>query len=245
MSTAPVVPEPPWRTPRKDPAVRRSLSREAIVRAALTVLKTEGIDAVSMRRVATELGTGAASLYAHVANRNELDELVIDRITAKVALPEPDPARWDEQLKQGLRDLLAIFREHPGAARATLGMIPTLEGPLANAEAMMALCRAGGIPDQYAAWAADTLSLYVASVAVEEDIWAERGKAAAAAGQPYTEEAVVAAVHEHFRSLPPERFPILSSLADVMTAGSGEERFEFGLTLLIEGLKAVSRREDG
>lgn len=225
-----------------DERPRERLTRERIVDVALAQMKEKGYEAVSMRSIAKELGTGPASLYAHVANRNELDEFVIDRITAKVQLPSPDPARWDEQLKQGLRDLLAAFREHPGAARATLGMIPTLEGPLSNAEAMMALCRAGGIPDQYAAWAADTLALYVASVAVEEDVWAERGKAAAAAGQPYTEEAVVAAVHEHFRSLPPDRFPILSSMADVMTTGSGEDRFEFGLTLLVEGLKAVAKQ---
>jgi AcrR family transcriptional regulator len=222
------------------PAPKERLSRDRIVDVALAQMKERGYEAVSMRSIAKELGTGPASLYAHVANRDELDSLVIDRIARQADLPAPDPERWDEQLKAGLRGLLAAFREHPGSARATLGMIPTLEGTLVHAEAMMALCRAGGIQDQYAAWAADVLALYVASVAVEEDVWVERGKAAAAAGRPYTEEDVVAAVHAHFRSLAADRFPILSSLADVMTTGDGEERFEFGITLLVEGLKAVS-----
>lgn len=226
-----------------DPApTKERLTRDRIVDVALAQMKERGYEAVSMRSIAKELGTGPASLYAHVANKDELDSLVIDRIARRVQLPEPDPARWDEQLKQGLRDLLAAFREHPGSARATLGMIPTHEGTLVHAESMMALCLAGGITTQYAAWAADVLALYVASVAVEEDVWVERGKTAAASGRPATEEEVVTAVHDHFRSLPSDRFPILSSLADIMTAGSGEERFEFGITLLVEGLKAVSRQ---
>lgn len=229
-------------TPEAAAEPKERLTRERIVDVALAQMKERGYEAVSMRSIAKELGTGQASLYAHVANRDELDSLVIDRITALVDLPAPDPERWDDQLKQGMRDLLTAFRAHPGSARATLGMIPTLEGPLANAEAMVALCRAGGIPDQYAAWIVDVLALYVASVAVEEDVWAERAKAAAASGRPFTEEEVVAAVREHFRSLPVDRFPILASMADLMTSGTGEERFEFGLTLLIEGLKAVSRK---
>jgi len=229
-------------TPEAAAEPKERLTRDRIVDVALAQMRERGYEAVSMRSIAKELGTGPASLYAHVANRDELDSLVIDRITRLIDISAPDPDRWDEQLKQGMRDLLAVFRAHPGSARATLGMIPTLEGPLANAEAMMALCRAGGIPDQHAAWAADVLALYVASVAVEEDVWTERAKAAAAAGRPYTEEEVVTAVYEHFRSLPEDRFPVLRSMAGVLTSGSGDDRFEFGLTLLVEGLKAVSAK---
>ncbi|MBO0843493.1 MAG: TetR family transcriptional regulator, partial [Nocardioides sp.] len=171
-----------------DEKPRERLTRDRIVDVALAQMKEKGYEAVSMRSIAKELGTGQASLYAHVTNREELDQLVVDRITRLIDVPEPDPERWDEQLKQAIRDMLRVFREHPGAARATMGMIPTYEGTLMRAESMMALCRAGQVPDQYAAWAADVLSLYVASVAVEEDIWAERGKASASAGRPYTED---------------------------------------------------------
>jgi AcrR family transcriptional regulator len=227
--------------PEKRP--RERLTRDRIVDAALAQMKEKGYEAVSMRSIAKELGTGQASLYAHVANREELDQLVVDRIAGLLPTPEPDPERWDEQLQQMLLDLVDIYRRHPGAARATLGMIPTQPGAMRTAEAMMALCRAGGVPDQYAAWACDMFSLYVGAVAVEEDVWTERNKAAAAAGRPYTEEAVVDAVRGYLASLPPGEFPILSSLAGVMTTGSGDDRVRFATGLLVAGLKALSQRD--
>ena len=83
------MPDPPWRTPRKPPT-RRTLSREAIVEAALGVLRKEGVDGLSMRRVAVELSTGAASLYAHVANKEELVELLYDEVVGEIPIPVPD-----------------------------------------------------------------------------------------------------------------------------------------------------------
>jgi len=82
-------PEPPWWTPRKATAPRRALSRQAIVAAALGILRAEGMDAVSMRRVASELGTGPASLYAHVANKDELLELLYDELLVSIPTVEP------------------------------------------------------------------------------------------------------------------------------------------------------------
>jgi AcrR family transcriptional regulator len=221
---------------------RERLTRDRIVDVALAQMKERGYEAVSMRSIAKELGTGPASLYAHVANREELDELLVDRVAGKLPMPEPEADRWDEQLRQTLHDMLAIYRAHPGVARATMGMIPTTPGALRNAEYLMALCRAGNVPDQVAAWACDMFALYIGAVAVEEDVWIERGKAAAASGEPYDEEAVVAAVRDHFASLPADEFPLLSSLAGVMTTGSGEDRVAFGIDLLVEGLRALARR---
>ena len=220
---------------------RERLTRDRIVDVALAQMKEKGYEAVSMRSIAKELGTGPASLYAHVANRDELDQLVVDRISGLVPSPEPDPERWDEQVVEYLHTVLGVYRAHPGAARATMGMIPTMPGPLRNAEDLMSLCVAGGIPEQYAAWACDMFALFIGAVAVEEDIWAERGKSAAAAGRAYTEEAVVAAVREHFAALPPEQYPLLSSHAQEMTQGSGEDRVGFALDLLVAGLKSMAQ----
>src|ERR1044071_2705497 len=71
---------------------------EAIVRAAFDIVAREGYDALSMRRVATALDTGPASLYAHVVNKDDLDDLLIGRLCAEIVLPEPDPAAWREQI---------------------------------------------------------------------------------------------------------------------------------------------------
>src|ERR687888_2227530 len=90
-TTDPTIPEPPWKAaPRERPA-RTPLTREAIVDAALRVLAREGADGLSMRRVAEELGAGPASLYWHVASKDELINLLIDRVTSEIPLPPPDP----------------------------------------------------------------------------------------------------------------------------------------------------------
>ncbi|WP_344045055.1 TetR/AcrR family transcriptional regulator, partial [Nocardioides panacihumi] len=211
---------------------------------ALAQMQEKGYDAVSMRSIAKELGTGPASLYAHVANRDELDQLLIERVAGEFPMPEPDPERWDEQLKQALLDMLTVYRAHPGVARATLAMIPTSPAALRNAEGVMALCRAGGVPDQLAAWACDMFALYMGAVAIEEDVWRMRAATAAEDGEPYGEEAVVAAVRDHFAALSPQEFPLLSSLAGVMTSGSGDDRVGFAVEIMVEGLKALARRSE-
>src|SRR5689334_22041333 len=69
------VPEPPWRS-HAQAARRVPLTRESILEAALRVLDRDGMDGLSMRRVAQELGTGPASLYWHVRNKGELLQLL-------------------------------------------------------------------------------------------------------------------------------------------------------------------------
>jgi AcrR family transcriptional regulator len=119
------VPDPPWQAaPRARPA-RAPLSQDAIVHAALRVLDREGSAGLSMRRVAEELGTGPASLYWHVANKDALINLIIDQVAGEVAVPEPDPDRWQEQLREWLLGVRRVFERHPGVAALTLGRVPT------------------------------------------------------------------------------------------------------------------------
>src|SRR5581483_2652572 len=80
------VPEPPWRAAARPAAVRTPLTRDAIVEAALRVLDRDGVDRLSMRRVAAELGTAAGALYWHVANKEELLVLLVDRATTAIRL---------------------------------------------------------------------------------------------------------------------------------------------------------------
>lgn len=218
---------------RRTPSAER-LSVDRIVEVAVEQMREHGYDAVTMRSIARELGTGPASLYAHVANRAGLDQLVVGRVCAQWQVPDPDPERWDVQLRDSMVDLLELYRANPGVARCTLGMIPRDSGLLVVTERLLGLLEAGGVDDQHAAWFIDVVSLYVASVAVEEDIWRERSR-----GQAVDEAAAAAEVRQVFESLPPEHFPLLSSMAATMTAGSGDDRFAFGVDLLVGGLKAL------
>lgn len=221
---------------------KERLTQDRIVDVALEQMAEHGYASVSMRSISRALGTGPASLYAHVANKDELDQLVIDRIASTTEIPPPDPARWREQIKQLMRDNLEAYRKHPGSAQAAIATIPTNEGGLRAAEGMLAILFAGGVHPQAAAWFADLAALYVSAIAAEESVWIERGSQRAADGAHYREEDVVAEVRDLFASLPSATYPILSAHADVMTAGDGDTRFEFGLDVLIAGLEAVSAR---
>ncbi|MBO9520149.1 MAG: TetR/AcrR family transcriptional regulator C-terminal domain-containing protein [Nocardioidaceae bacterium] len=232
---------------RTKPRASRSgdrLSADRIVEVAIGQMRDRGYDAVTMRSIAKELGTGPASLYAHVANRAELDQLVTGRICAQIRIPDPDPEHWDAQLRQSLVDMLALYREHPGVARCTMGMIPLQPGVLVVSERLIALLKAGGVPDQHCAWFIDVASLYVAGVAIEEDIWRERhlGQDPDEGGtlQHVEQEVVVEQVRNVFANLPAEHFPLLSALAVPMTSGDADDRFGFGVDLLVAGLKALA-----
>jgi AcrR family transcriptional regulator len=212
----------------------RTLSREAIATAALAIVDQEGLDAMTMRRVAEALDTGAASLYAHVANKEELLEVVVERVIGEVQMSgEPDPARWQDQLKEALRNMRAVFARHRDLARASFARIPLGENALRGSEWMIGLLRAGELPDQVIAYACDLLPLYVMAIAYEESLYG---------GEENTPEQVAAYITDmrrYFESLPAQRFPNLVSLAGPLTSGDGDERFEFGLEVLVRGLAAM------
>lgn len=211
---------------------RERLSVDRIVDVALAQMRERGYDAVSMRSVARELGTGAASLYAHVANRDELDILVLERVVSRLEVPEPDPEHWREQLREVMVAMLALYDEHPGVARASLGLIPMSPRLLRSADRMSAIMRAGGVPDQAIAWFLDLMGLYVGSVAVERDVWRMRSMVSADHDEHHE------AVHQFFRDLPEDEFPVLASIAEALARGDHDDRFGFGLDILIAGLAA-------
>jgi AcrR family transcriptional regulator len=228
------VPPPPWARKRKSrPARRAPLTREAIVDAALAVLDREGLDAVSMRRVAEELDTGAGSLYWHVGNKEELLQLLIDRVATEIRLPDPDPERWEEQLKDLARQFRALMKSHRDIARISLGRIPIGPNTVRVTEWTLSLLRNAGVPDRTAALALDLMALYVGAYAYEESL-----PFPSPAGDEASPEETIAMIRDYFASLPVDQFPHTVALADQLVAGGPEERFEFGLDVLIRGLTA-------
>jgi AcrR family transcriptional regulator len=224
----PISPEKPAR------AVREPLNRERIVDAAMRLLVEQGYDAVSMRKVAQALGTGPASLYAHVANKKELDQLLVDRAAEDMEFPEPDPERWQEQLKDAMRTMLRVMRAYPKMARAAIGQVPLGERALLSTERILGILKAGNLPDQAAAWAVDLIPLYVTAVAFEETVQGASGWTAEDIERFVTE------LRGFFQSLPADRFPITIALAGALTAGGGgDERFEFGIQVIVAGLASM------
>ena len=109
------------------------------------------------------------------------------------------------------------------------------------AEGMMAICLAGGISPQAAAWMCDEGSLYVSAIAYEESIWIARENSTKAGEKP-DHAAIDEQMLQFWQQLPADRFPMLAAYSAEMTAGDGEERFEFAIDVLVSGLAAVSER---
>ncbi|HET6550012.1 MAG TPA: TetR/AcrR family transcriptional regulator [Solirubrobacter sp.] len=229
------VPDPPWWRRRPDaPREKRPLTREAIVDAALALLQRDGLQALSMRRLAQELGTGAASLYWHVGDKEELLSLLLDRIVGEAEVPDPDPEHWQDQVREMARAARRLFKRRRDAAQLSMGRIPAGPNSLPVMERNLAVLAAAKLPPRIIAYAADLFALYVGAFAYEESL--QRNPAAD-----------TAQFDEYLRSLPPEQFPIMTRLADELTAGDADARFEFGVEVLIAGVVALAerRREQG
>ncbi len=234
-------------SPMRAPARRRSireqpakapLSKEAVIDAALSILKSDGLEAVTMRRVAAALDTGAASLYVYVSGREGLIQGMLDRVTASIEREPADPARWREQLHRVLRRTHRALTAYPGVAMIALANQPmeVTEPQLLLAENMLAIVLAGGIDPQDAAWACDVLMLLVAGAASEDDARRARGYS----DDNFLEQ--VDALYGTFANLPVDRFPMLNAYAAEMVHGDGDERFAFYIDVVIEGVLARARR---
>ena len=228
------VPPPPWRRSTPAKPARTPLGRDQIVRAGLRIVAAEGIDGVSMRRLAAEFDTGPSSLYAHVANKDELLELMFDEVCGEVPIPEPDPGRWREQIKQIARDTYAVLTRYRDIARAALATIPLGPNALRISESMLALMIAGGLPPDTAGWALDRLFLYISADAYESAISAAQFASAKDVQQHWAEYGEQLATY--YESLPEDRFPHLRTHARSLIGGDRMDRFEFGLGMLIDGL---------
>ena len=229
------APEPPWwrRRGEADRGERRPLTREAIVDAALALLDREGLSGLSMRKLAQELGAGAASLYWHVGNKEELLGLLLDRIVGETEVPEADPGTWQEQMKEMAREARRLLQRHRDAAQISMGRIPAGPHSMPVLERNLAVLVEAGLPPRVIAYAVDMFALYVGGFAFEESLRVP----------PLGDEsASTEQLSEYFRSLPPERFPSLVALADDLTAGDADERFEFAIELLVRGLEAMAQR---
>jgi len=221
--------------PRTDPkpaAPRKApITVDRITDAALQVITAEGYDALTIRRVAAVLDAGPSSLYAHIVNKDDLDDLIIGRLCAEIVLPEPDPATWRQQILAVYGRLRDQYLKYPGVSRAALAMAPTHLETLRVGEGILAILLAGGVEPQTAAWVRDALTLYVSGYALERSIVQQRQHRGDQDWVLSREELI-----NRFSALPAERFPHTRRYAAELTSGTGHERFDFTLNLMIDHL---------
>jgi AcrR family transcriptional regulator len=244
------IPPPPWqRAPERHARRRREpISRDAIVTAAIQLLDREGLAALSMRRLADELGTGAASLYWHVGSKDGLLDLVLDQVIGEGQVPDPDPPRWREQLKEVARDQRAASLRHPWVVRVSIGRIPMGPNALRYSERILAVLRAGGLPPRLAVQGYLLLIATVNGFTVDEtgvEDGAESG-GMAPHGDPASLQQAANMARDYIVSLPAGSFPNMVSLADEFAFADADERFELLIDIFVDGLarQAAGSRND-
>ncbi|GAB2508629.1 TetR/AcrR family transcriptional regulator [Nocardia heshunensis] len=213
--------------PRKQP-----ITVDRITDAALEVVATEGYDALTIRRVAAVLATGPSSLYAHIVNKDDIDDLLIGRLYAEVVLPEPDPDAWRDQLLGVYTQIRDLYLKYPGISRAALAMVSTNLETLRVGEGILAILLAGGIEPKTAGWARDALSLYVSAYALEQSLVQQRRRNSDQEWVLSHEELL-----DRFSSLPADKYPQTKRHAAELISGTGHQRFEFALGLLMDNLR--------
>ncbi len=204
--------------------------------AAIRLMDAEGLGALSMRRIADQLGTGAASLYWHVGSKDGLLDLVFDEIIGELTTPDPDPRRWREQIKDVARAQRAISLRHPYVVQISIGRIPMGPNALRYSERTLAILRAAGLPPRLAVQGSHLLISTVNGFTLDET----------GVDGPATEDALTAApaaanlATNYLASLPPDRFPNLVALADDFSFADPDERFELLINIFVDGLARLA-----
>jgi AcrR family transcriptional regulator len=213
---------------------RSALDRDRIVEAALAVGDAEGLDAVTFRRVAGDLGVSAMSLYRHVASKEDLLEAMADRALAPAVIPEEGDS-WTASLEAVLRAYRELLAPHP-AAVLVLTLRPTITThTLRASEALLGILRRAGFPPAQAAG----LASEIASRTVQL-VRLELAAAAQTSDQRVAASRWIAAL---IAAQPPDEFPYVREATPHLTAaGAPSSIYETGLELLLAGVGALHER---
>jgi AcrR family transcriptional regulator len=220
-----------WFDPPIDDHDRRHhLTRERVVAEALAVIAQDGVQALTMRRLAARLGVVPGALYRHVRNKQQLHDLVLDNVLAEVDLHLDLSLGWTDQLKAVAHRLRQVLEDHPGVADILKTRDPLGPHSLALAEAFLGPLRAAGFHDRDAGLAFFLLVDYTIGFAVGSTPTSINE-------QRVRDPATRTQLHQFFRSLPPDRFPALVALGEHVWVDNRDERFTAGLQVLVDGLE--------
>jgi AcrR family transcriptional regulator len=199
-------------------------------------MQAEGLDRVTMRRLAQELDTGAASLYVYVRNTAELHAAMVEELLGEVDLsPVTAAGDWRERLMKVLWFYTSILFEQPGLAQSVLVTRPAGPAYLRLVEGILALLSVGGVHQDRAAWAVDLLLHLATSTA------AEQGTRKRAIDAHDEEGALVAAL----LAASADTFPQIAALGMELMSDGGPDRLRWGFDVLINGILQTPRPKPG
>ena len=208
------------------------LTRERILEAALSLVDEDGIEALSMRRLAKELGVDPMAIYHHLPNKRALLSGLIEKVFSEMRVPEPEETGgWRERVRAWARAFRDVARVHPKLV-PYLASYPeaAAEATLESTEELYAAFEAAGMPPRKIVGAVGVVVDYLNGFALAE--------ASGALGEPDEQREMLAMLDAR-----PQR--VLPAMRRTFEALPGEDLgtdFEFGLEVVLAGLEATASR---
>jgi TetR/AcrR family tetracycline transcriptional repressor len=225
VSPAPVVPPLPWRQAHHAGRRRSAgagLDRGRIVDAGLRIVDAEGVEALSLRRLATDLGVTPMAVYWHVEDKAELLELIGERVLETIEVPSA-AGDWQRQLRDVHLAMLGPLLEHPNAVELMIGRARFGPAGISLFERILSILLEAGLSAEAAFDAYQSLYLF------------QLGFTATSRRSPeFIEGQRQGAMY--LRSLDADRFPAIAAVAPVIGARPLVEAYEVGLDIVIEGI---------
>ncbi|MFJ5231316.1 TetR/AcrR family transcriptional regulator C-terminal domain-containing protein [Kitasatospora sp. NPDC088391] len=223
--------------PRTTPAANRPpVNRAKVLAAAVALADTDGLAALSMRRLGEAVGIEAMSLYNHIAHKEDLLDGMVDLVFAEVDLPEPGEP-WQPAMRRRAESMRAALARH----RWAVGLMESRATPgpatLRHHDAVLGCLRRGGLPLALTAHAVSLIDSYVHGFALQEK------------ALPFDTPEQTAAVAESIMAgFADGQYPYLAEIAadHVLRPGySYADEFAFGLDLLLDALARAEERGRG
>jgi TetR/AcrR family transcriptional regulator, tetracycline repressor protein len=218
---------------------REPLSRREIVRSALAVADAEGLDAVTIRRIAADHGVTHMALYWHFRGKEQLLDGIAEQLFAQVEFPtaELEPGEsWDRRLLSALSALLAVLRPHPAAARLAPSRVLSSDPGLRLAEHVLGILREAGFSASQSAVIATQLLVSIITL-----VTGHPGPSRWDDPQGY--EAALRGRTAALSALDPARFPnVTDAAAPLASCADDDSYYDTGMELLVGGVRAMASR---
>ncbi|MET0387283.1 MAG: TetR/AcrR family transcriptional regulator [Polyangiales bacterium] len=207
---------------------RPGLTKLRVIEAAVSVADANGLDALSMRRLGQELGVEAMSLYKHIANKEDLLDGIVDHVAGEIALP-PIGGDWKQAMRRRATSAHRVLLRHPWATLLFVSRPNVGPAMLRYIDATLGCLHAAGFSYPLAdhAWNAIDSHVY-GSTLLELNF-------------PFRPDEYASAAAHFLPMLPPEQYPHMRALSQLVIAGEhdGRHDFELGITLILDGLERL------
>jgi TetR/AcrR family tetracycline transcriptional repressor len=219
-------------------ADRARLTKSAVVDHALKLADSVGLEALTIRKLATELGVTPMALYWHFRSKEELLIGLVEHVWSEIDLDVDRTAPWPDQLRALFESLLAVLRAHPAAPKLLLDFNKQTEAILPPTELALEILRSAGFDAEYAAGITH-YALWTGITLVMSEPGAE-WRSLEDRDQGQRKKQIT------YATLPTATYPQLVECAVAMTSSDDPEfHYELGVSLFVAGVEAIAARQTG